>query len=93
MLAGFSIALLSGHIYILIICTGIQVVSFKEVSCFRAVELQLFSQLECRGGGPNIKDKLLTILREQVIAIAQVPTKQKNLPLTKSLNWYVTASL
>lgn len=23
----------------------------------------------------------------QVIAIAQVPTKQKNLPLTKSLNW------
>jgi hypothetical protein len=28
----------------------------------------------------------------QVIAIAQVPTKQKNLPLTKSLNWYVVAA-
>ena len=25
---------------------------------------------------------------KEVIAIAQVPTKQKNLPLTRSLNWY-----
>lgn len=56
MMAGFFVALLGGHIYILIIVTAIQIVSFKEV-----------------------------------IAIAQVPTKQKNLPLTKSLNWYFLA--
>lgn len=28
---------------------------------------------------------------KEVIAIAQVPTKQKNLPLTRSLNWYFLA--
>lgn len=28
---------------------------------------------------------------KEVIAIAQVPARQKNLPLTKSLNWYFLA--
>ena len=53
MMGGFLAAILGGHIYMIAICTAIQIVSFKEV-----------------------------------IAIAQVPTKQKSLPLTKSLNWY-----
>ena len=56
MVAGFFVAMFAGHLYILVIVTAIQIVSFKEV-----------------------------------IAIAQVPTKQKNLPLTKSLNWYFLA--
>lgn len=34
---------------------------------------------------------VLIISFKEVIAIAQVPTKQKNLPLTKSLNWYFFA--
>ena len=46
----------AGHVYILMIITIVQIVSFKEV-----------------------------------IAIAQVPTKQKNLPLTRALNWYFLA--
>lgn len=53
MMGVFFVSMLSGHLYILLIVTAIQIISFKEV-----------------------------------IAIAQVPTKQKNLPLTKSLNWY-----
>jgi phosphatidate cytidylyltransferase len=53
MIGGFSAALFSGHIYILITITAIQIICFKEV-----------------------------------IAIAQVPNKQRYLPLTKSLNWY-----
>lgn len=46
----------AGHVYILMIITIVQIVSFKEV-----------------------------------IAIAQVPQKQKNLPLTRALNWYFLA--
>lgn len=53
MIAGFAVALLSGHIYIIGIVTAIQIVSFKEV-----------------------------------IAIANVPSRAKNLPFTRSLNWY-----
>lgn len=56
MIAGFFGAMFAGHIYIIMIITAIQIISFKEV-----------------------------------IAIAQVPTKQKNLPLTRSLNWYFLA--
>ncbi len=56
MIAGFFTAMLAGHVYVLMIITVVQIVSFKEV-----------------------------------IAIAQVPTKQKNLPLTRSLNWYFLA--
>lgn len=53
MFAGFFTAMFSGHLYILFIVTGIQIVSFKEV-----------------------------------IAIANVPSKAKNLRFTRSLNWY-----
>ena len=53
MIGGFFGAMFAGHIYVLMVITAIQIISFKEV-----------------------------------IAIAQVPTKQKNLPLTVSLNWY-----
>jgi len=56
MIGGFFGAMFAGHIYVLMIITIVQVVSFKEV-----------------------------------IAIAQVPTKEKNLPLTRSLNWYFLA--
>ncbi|RVX67972.1 hypothetical protein B0A52_08382 [Exophiala mesophila] len=56
MITGFFGAMFAGHIYIIMIITAIQIISFKEV-----------------------------------IAIAQVPTKQKNLPLTRSLNWYFLA--
>ena len=56
MIAGFFGAMFAGHIYIIMIITAVQIISFKEV-----------------------------------IAIAQVPTKQKNLPLTKSLSWYFLA--
>ena len=56
MIAGFFIIMFSGHIYILMLITAIQIVSFKEV-----------------------------------IAIAEVPIKAKNLPLTRSLNWYFLA--
>ncbi|KAJ5126126.1 hypothetical protein N7448_005438 [Penicillium atrosanguineum] len=57
MIAGFFIALFSGHIYIIGLVTAIQIVSFKEV-----------------------------------IAIANVPSKEKNLRFTKSLNWYFLAT-
>ncbi|KAL4796110.1 cytidylyltransferase family-domain-containing protein [Aspergillus venezuelensis] len=53
MIAGFFIAMFSGHIYIIGIVTAIQIISFKEV-----------------------------------IAIANVPSKEKNIRFTKSLNWY-----
>ncbi|KAL4769449.1 cytidylyltransferase family-domain-containing protein [Aspergillus nidulans var. acristatus] len=53
MIAGFFIAMFSGHIYIISLVTAIQIISFKEV-----------------------------------IAIANVPSKEKNIRFTKSLNWY-----
>jgi phosphatidate cytidylyltransferase len=56
MIGGFFGAMFAGHIYVLMVITAVQIISFKEV-----------------------------------IAIAQVPTKQKNLPLTTSLNWYFLA--
>ncbi|EER28812.1 hypothetical protein D8B26_000903 [Coccidioides posadasii str. Silveira] len=57
MIAGFFIAMFSGHIYVIAIVTAIQIVSFKEV-----------------------------------IAIANVPSKAKNLRFTKALNWYFLAT-
>jgi len=57
MIAGFFIAMFSGHIYVIAIVTTVQIVSFKEV-----------------------------------IAIANVPSKEKNLRFTKSLNWYFLAT-
>ncbi|KAJ5164642.1 Phosphatidate cytidylyltransferase eukaryota [Penicillium coprophilum] len=57
MIAGFFVALFSGHIYIIALITGIQIISFKEV-----------------------------------IAIASIPNKEKNLRFTKSLNWYFLAT-
>lgn len=57
MIAGFFIAMFSGHIYIIAIVTAVQIMSFKEV-----------------------------------IAIANVPSKEKNLRFTKSLNWYFLAT-
>ncbi|CAG8044393.1 unnamed protein product [Penicillium salamii] len=57
MIAGFFVALFSGHIYIIALITGIQIISFKEV-----------------------------------IAIANIPNKEKNLRFTKSLNWYFLAT-
>ncbi|KAL4750446.1 hypothetical protein BDW72DRAFT_175945 [Aspergillus terricola var. indicus] len=53
MIAGFFIAMFSGHIYIIGLVTAVQIISFKEV-----------------------------------IAIANVPSKEKNIRFTKSLNWY-----
>ena len=53
MIAGFLTAMFSGHLYVIAIVTGIQIVSFKEV-----------------------------------IAIANVPSRAKNLRFTRSLNWY-----
>lgn len=57
MIAGFFVAMFSGHIYVIAIVTAIQIMSFKEV-----------------------------------IAIANVPSKEKNLRFTKSLNWYFLAT-
>lgn len=57
MIAGFFAALFMGHIYIILIITVIQIISFKEV-----------------------------------IAIASVPTKARQLRSTKSLNWYWLAT-
>ena len=57
MIAGFFVALFSGHLYVIGIVTAIQIVSFKEV-----------------------------------IAIANVPSRAKNLPFTRSLNWYFLGS-
>lgn len=56
MISFFFAAMFSGHIYVLMIITAVQIVSFKEV-----------------------------------IAIAQVPLKQRDLPITRSLNWYFFA--
>ena len=57
MIAVFFLAMLSGHIYVLMIVTAVQIVSFKEV-----------------------------------LAIANVPSRAKNIKFTKSLNWYFLAS-
>lgn len=57
MIAGFFAALFMGHIYIILIITVVQIISFKEV-----------------------------------IAIASVPTRARQLRSTKSLNWYWLAS-
>ena len=57
MIAGFFLALFSGHIYVIALVTAIQIVSFKEV-----------------------------------IAIANVPSRAKNLKFTKALNWYFLAT-
>ncbi|KKY21455.1 putative phosphatidate cytidylyltransferase [Phaeomoniella chlamydospora] len=57
MIAGFFVAMFSGHVYIIAVITAIQVISFKEI-----------------------------------IAIANVPSKARNLRFTKSLNWYFLAS-
>lgn len=57
MIGGFFTALFMGHVYILLIITAIQIVSFKEV-----------------------------------IAIASVPSRARDLQSTKSLNWYWLAT-
>lgn len=57
MIAFFFLSLFMGHIYIILIITCIQIVSFKEV-----------------------------------IAIAAVPSRARQLQSTKSLNWYWLAS-
>ena len=53
MMAAFFVCLFAGHIYIILIITAIQLISFKEV-----------------------------------IAIANVPSRAKNLRFTRALNWY-----
>ncbi|KAL6860727.1 phosphatidate cytidylyltransferase [Amphichorda felina] len=53
MIAGFFAALFMGHIYIILIITAVQIISFKEV-----------------------------------IAIANVPSRARDLRSTKRLNWY-----
>ncbi|KAK4151702.1 cytidylyltransferase family-domain-containing protein [Chaetomidium leptoderma] len=57
MIGGFFSALFMGHVYILVIITAIQIISFKEV-----------------------------------IAIANVPSRARDLQSTKSLNWYWLAT-
>ena len=57
MIGGFFAALFMGHIYMIIIVTAVQIVSFSEV-----------------------------------IAIASVPSRERQLSFTKSLNWYWLAS-
>ncbi|KAK4129944.1 phosphatidate cytidylyltransferase [Trichocladium antarcticum] len=57
MIGGFFAALFMGHVYILVIITAIQIISFKEV-----------------------------------IAIANVPSRARDLQSTKNLNWYWLAS-
>ncbi|KAK3323118.1 cytidylyltransferase family-domain-containing protein [Cercophora scortea] len=57
MIGGFFGALFAGHIYLLLVITAIQIVSFKEV-----------------------------------IAIANVPSRARDLQSTKSLNWYWLAT-
>ena len=57
MIAGFFVALFSGHIWVIGIVTYIQITSFKEV-----------------------------------IAIANVSSKARNLPFTKALQWYFLAT-
>lgn len=57
MIGGFFAALFMGHIYVILIITVIQIISFKEV-----------------------------------IAIASVPSRARQLRSTKSLNWYWLAT-
>lgn len=57
MIGGFFAALFMGHIYVILIITIVQIISFKEV-----------------------------------IAIASVPSRARQLLFTKSLNWYWLAS-
>lgn len=57
MIGGFFLAMAMGHIYIILIVTVLQIVSFKEV-----------------------------------IAIANVPNRQRRLRPTKNLNWYWLAT-
>lgn len=57
MIGGFFAALFMGHVYIILIITAIQIISFKEV-----------------------------------IAIANVPSRARDLRSTKSLNWYWLAT-
>ncbi|KAL2120276.1 hypothetical protein VTJ04DRAFT_4302 [Mycothermus thermophilus] len=57
MIGGFFAALFMGHVYVLVIITAIQIISFKEV-----------------------------------IAIANVPSRARDLRSTKSLNWYWLAT-
>ena len=57
MIGGFFAALFMGHVYILVIITAVQIISFKEV-----------------------------------IAIANVPSRARDLQSTKNLNWYWLAS-
>ncbi|OIW32758.1 phosphatidate cytidylyltransferase [Coniochaeta ligniaria NRRL 30616] len=57
MIGGFFAALFMGHVYIILIITAIQIISFKEV-----------------------------------IAIASVPSRARDLRSTKSLNWYWLAT-
>jgi phosphatidate cytidylyltransferase len=57
MIGGFFTALFMGHVYIILIITAIQIVSFKEV-----------------------------------IAIASVPSRARDIQSTKSLNWYWLAT-
>ncbi|KAL2163866.1 hypothetical protein VTH06DRAFT_3076 [Thermothelomyces fergusii] len=57
MIGGFFTALFMGHVYVLVIITAVQIVSFKEV-----------------------------------IAIANVPSRARDLQSTKSLNWYWLAT-
>lgn len=57
MIAGFFAALLAGHIYVVLIITTIQIISFKEV-----------------------------------IAIANIGSRARDLRFTKSLNWYWLAT-
>ena len=57
MIALFFAAMAAGHIYLVILVTAVQVITFKEV-----------------------------------IAIANVPSREKKLQFTKSLNWYFLAA-
>lgn len=57
MIGGFFGALFMGHLYIIVVITGVQIVSFKEV-----------------------------------IAIASVPSRARQLRASKSLNWYWLAT-
>lgn len=57
MIGGFFAALFMGHIYMILIVTAVQIVSFSEV-----------------------------------IAIASVPSRERHLYSTKSLNWYWLAT-
>lgn len=57
MIGGFFGALFMGHLYVIVVITGVQIVSFKEV-----------------------------------IAIASIPSRARQLRASKSLNWYWLAT-